>query len=645
MRYILSLLFLLNLSASLAQSNDGCSNAFNLCGGQVYNSSNVGATVICDGEDGPCAGQGKFCFGVNNTVWFSFKTNQNGGAASVNIGNIASINGDDTLQVAIFTASTPCNSSNYNLVNCVSRVGSSSSIPLASLLPNTRYYIIVDGKGTPPPAVEAGFQISVTGPAVQNSVTATSTAPTTCSSNDGSIQVTAPAGSTYSINGNAAQANGGFTGLGAGSYSVKVTFDSGCDTTIVVELPSQTITSAKANPVPASCISNNGSISISDVTGGTRPYSFSLNGGTAQQDSTFTGLAAGTYEVIITDASDPSCKYVIKGEVKEDKPSVSASTVNADCGASNGSIVVTGTGAVSPYAYEISPAAGSQSGNTFSNLPAAAYKVIVTAANGCRDSIVVSVFERQPVTDVEVATENVNCSGSAMGSASVSAVQGGKGPYKYSLDGGSFQSSPDFPQIAAGMHTLTVRDVNGCELEKPFVVSTNGEVSCSAGADLIKYPGVETRLDGQASEGNVFWSPAASLSDSSVLDPVVNATRDQLYTMTVVTSNGCTCKDEVFVSVAPQVVPVPNAFTPNDDGANDVWRIPNLEYYDNCVVDVYTRWGQRVFHSEGYEIGEEWDGRHLGIEVPAASYYFVIDLNIPVEGAANILTGTVVIIR
>jgi gliding motility-associated-like protein len=73
------------------------------------------------------------------------------------------------------------------------------------------------------------------------------------------------------------------------------------------------------------------------------------------------------------------------------------------------------------------------------------------------------------------------------------------------------------------------------------------------------------------------------------------------------------------------VIP-PNAFTPNNDGVNDTWSIPLLDYYPNCTVSVFNRTGQQVFTSNGY--GKNWDGKSKNqTTLPFGVYYYVIKLS------------------
>ena len=68
---------------------------------------------------------------------------------------------------------------------------------------------------------------------------------------------------------------------------------------------------------------------------------------------------------------------------------------------------------------------------------------------------------------------------------------------------------------------------------------------------------------------------------------------------------------------------IPNTFTPNGDGINDTWQIKYLEYYPKSTVNIFDRWGQKVFSSTGYPI--PWDGTYKGTVLPAGTYYYIID--------------------
>ncbi|HMG08032.1 MAG TPA: gliding motility-associated C-terminal domain-containing protein, partial [Mucilaginibacter sp.] len=84
---------------------------------------------------------------------------------------------------------------------------------------------------------------------------------------------------------------------------------------------------------------------------------------------------------------------------------------------------------------------------------------------------------------------------------------------------------------------------------------------------------------------------------------------------------------------------IPNTFSPNGDGRNDLWDIEALVTYPQSLLTVYNRYGQQVFRSIGYD--HPWRGTYNGTILPPGTYYYVIDL----KSGAPLLAGWVQIIR
>ena len=97
-------------------------------------------------------------------------------------------------------------------------------------------------------------------------------------------------------------------------------------------------------------------------------------------------------------------------------------------------------------------------------------------------------------------------------------------------------------------------------------------------------------------------------------------------------------EDEVTVEVISTHENILYLFTPNNDGFNDYWEIPDLESYGKCEARVYNRWGKLVFSSTDYQ--NEWDGTSNGVKLPSAAYYFIIK-----SETGGTITGTVNIVR
>jgi gliding motility-associated-like protein len=130
------------------------------------------------------------------------------------------------------------------------------------------------------------------------------------------------------------------------------------------------------------------------------------------------------------------------------------------------------------------------------------------------------------------------------------------------------------------------------------------------------------------------------MQDPSAVAPFVNPPSDFRYRLTVTSNAGCgTSTDEMEVKVF-ETIKIPNTFTPNGDGYNDVWQIDLLDQFESSVLEVYNTAGQLVHRNIGYS--QAWDGTRNGNPLPAGTYYYAIDFKLP--GYAK-LAGYITIIR
>jgi gliding motility-associated-like protein len=162
----------------------------------------------------------------------------------------------------------------------------------------------------------------------------------------------------------------------------------------------------------------------------------------------------------------------------------------------------------------------------------------------------------------------------------------------------------------------------------------------NAGGNKAIKEGNSTILNATAS-GNIAditWNPALGLSNNKILNPTASPTSTTTYTLVVQTIDGCLGMDKVTVSVFIDIS-IPNTFTPNGDGINDTWNIKYLDSYANCTVDIYNRYGERVYSSIGY--GIPWNGTYKGASLPTGTYYYIINL----KNGLKVLSGNVTIIR
>ncbi len=180
----------------------------------------------------------------------------------------------------------------------------------------------------------------------------------------------------------------------------------------------------------------------------------------------------------------------------------------------------------------------------------------------------------------------------------------------------------------SGHYVLTITDSNGCIDSNYYDLNIKPAPHANAGIDQEIYAGNYVQLDGSTSYGgNVFnWSPTVQMSASNVASPFVAPTSTIQYILAYTdTTNGCVDRDTVtvFVKECADLI-IPNAFSPNQDGADDYFMIMNPDaIYKLEQFTVYNRWGQKVFDTDD-KSSQGWDGKFNGRDQEIGVYVYLI---------------------
>ena len=199
---------------------------------------------------------------------------------------------------------------------------------------------------------------------------------------------------------------------------------------------------------------------------------------------------------------------------------------------------------------------------------------------------------------------------------------------------------------AAGNYaiSLSVQNVQGCpSAVQSQQVSVAPAPNLDAGPDIFMPPGesrvINASLDNSTAYA-ILWWPTTALNASNILNPVTSAIQNiTYYIMAEDRVTGCAATDSLQVKVTSAIF-IPNAFSPNADGINDTWGIPALQSYPDARVDVFNRYGERVYHSTGY--ARPWDGKYKGADQPQGAYIYIIQAK---PGNTEVLRGTVMVVR
>ncbi|GHM98962.1 hypothetical protein WSM22_04520 [Cytophagales bacterium WSM2-2] len=298
-----------------------------------------------------------------------------------------------------------------------------------------------------------------------------------CIGNNGSIQITSPSGGTapynYSIdNGANFFPTSTFGTLVPGNYNVVIR-DAGLCKSSAIAVTIGTI----SNIVPvigktdASCAGKtDGSISITSVTGGTAPYTYSINNGAAGTFAaagvtTFSNLAGNSnFSVVAKDAN--GCLSSAISIIINNTISITGSLAKTDasCAGNDGTITANSpSGGTGPYTYSLD-AGTFQAANNFAGVSVGSHTVVIKDANTCQSSSLSITINSSSNISPTISKTDATCNGKTDGSITISSVSGGVGPYTYSIDNGAtpFQVANSFTNLAAGNYSILVKDASNC---------------------------------------------------------------------------------------------------------------------------------------------------------------------------------------
>ena len=334
----------------------------------------------------------------------------------------------------------------------------------------------------------------------------------------------------YAANGGAYQSSSIITGLWAGTHNVTV-YDSASacavNISVIITEPSPLVAGPVIINQNVSCNGLSNGSATATASGGTGPYTYSWNTPIPKQGELNDEIPAGTWTVAVTD--DNGCTATVEVTITEPDPMVASvvSQTQVSCnGLSDASVTITATGGTTPYAGD-----GAHSG-----LAAGTHEFIVSDANGCTDTVTVTITQPIEVT-VSATSTNVSCNGQADGTITVNAPQGAT----VTIDGQA-------PAATYGPGTYnvvaSVSDGNGvgtCSASTTVTITEPGVVTVSAAStDVIcngfangtisatASQGASITVDGQPYDANTQYGPGTY----TVMATAANGNNDGACTAT-----------------------------------------------------------------------------------------------------------------
>jgi gliding motility-associated-like protein len=474
-------------------------------------------------------------------------------------------------------------------------------------------------------------------------ITATAT-PVICG-NDGTATVSvtnytgtptyswSPGGSTSST----------ITNLAPGTYTCTLSFLTPCPYTQTVSatVSGTQVINSQMSSTPSTCNSANGTATAL-VSGGTGPYTYSWSTSPPQTTATANGLIPGTYSVVISDNNGCSVTQTVAVSNFQPTLLVNDSIQNTTCGQSNGAIFITGiSGGNFPYSYLWN---SGQTSDDIVGITAGNYTLTVTDNLNCVWNLNFTVPD---VVTLPVSRQQVNekCE-QANGSATVT-VLNGVPPFNFVWSTVPPQTTATATGLSQGIYSVTVTDAAGCNSTIIFNILNVDDVFNGSVSVDPTFPQAGENFSVTLNNDPNWLLNQSNWPDGSVstqFSNILNMPEYGIYqgSFWVTSLNNCTDTIEYSVFVKDSMtLYVPNAFTPNGDGINDVFKALGT-LVKTFQLLIFDRWGNLIYESES--LGRGWDGFYKGEKVMNGVYVWKIYAT-DFYDLEHILIGHVSVIR
>ncbi len=469
-------------------------------GGTTLNSTTSSTSATCAVTDGTASvtvnnGQQPYTYAWSNSGNTASITGLTAGNYSVTVTDANGCTGSNSVSVsssAIVIAATVSSTD----ATCTAANGSLTAVPTNGTSPYTYNWSGSQTGSTATNLTAGNYTVTITdavGCTGATNATVTATALTlstttnatsaTCTASNGSVSVAVNNGtSPYTY----VWSNGGNTDVvnnqPAGSYTVTATDANGCSATASVDvLTDNVILSLTTSTTETGCTTSAGTATVDNVADGTAPYTYLWSD--ASTNATATALAAGGYQVTVTDANGCSATAGVTVGTAA-LPTATATATDVDCsGGATGGADVTLSGAATPVTYLWSNGATTQS---IANLAAGSYNVTATDDNGC--SVTASVTVNEP-TALAVTASVSNATNGNNGAVNIN-VTGGSPAYSYNWSNSAV--TEDISGLGAGTYTVTVTDNNGCTATATYTLVSVGLANTDAASVVKLFPNPAT---------------------------------------------------------------------------------------------------------------------------------------------------------
>jgi len=481
-------------------------------------------------------------------------------------------------------------------------------------------------------------------------ITETNNMAASCFGNcDGALELMINGGAApYTFSWPDGQNTSNVTGLCQGTYQVTVIDANNCISTNVFtvnepnDFQSQIIDSQSVR-----CFGEDDGQAI--VTSNIPAVSYLWDNGEITQEAI--NLSAGLHSVTVTNSD--GCTSIAEVTISSPVTPITVDVITIQpisCSdATDGIIGVDVTASVGELLYEWSTGSTNPS---LENVASGFYEVTVTDENGCV-GIASSEITTGPPIEPSFRVEDITClSGVNSGRIMIDTIIGGSPPFLFSLDPEQgFSTVQSFGFLAAGSYELFIEEMSGCLTEVPFVVNAPEELVVTLGEDETIELGEEISIEAISNSNDLIFT--WELLDPAICSNCQEFTAAPLFSrmyqiMVTDTITNCFASDEKLVTVQKRRnVYIPNSFSPNGDGLNDLFTVATGEDVANILsLKIFNRWGAQIYGIENMGPDEliGWDGNFGGEKADVGIYVFVSEVLFK-DGFKQIYRGDLTLFR
>ena len=369
----------------------------------------------------------------------------------------------------------------------------------------------------------------------------------------------------YRLNGGPYQSNVDFTGLGPGSYTVEVIDNRNCTATTSIDVfPTMSASASLIKDLDCT-ISPDAQIEIT-IAGGNPSFNYEvfLNGASFQANAavpsipfTYTTTTPGTYAFVITDSEN--CTITTNEVIVTDALPATSTPIITDVrcnGDTNGIVDLNISGGLAPYSIVFDGSALSTQ-EIYTDLGAGSYNYTITDSKGCVTNGTAVVNEPNALVLGTAITTDYDCTTGAA-TISIISVNGGTGPFEYSIDGVNFDGTTAFTGLLDGSYTITVRDANLCTATSTQVIDPlNEPTDLSFTQTAVTCPALTSDVTVTVTNGNPNFVYEIVAPAGDAVNNVNNATFTGLapgtYTFRVTDDKGCFIEEDYTIAPIDQV--------------------------------------------------------------------------------------------